>query len=81
LGLQLQREFYSPVYETDAERQRRIPDFRNTLYWTPDVLPGKDGQAAVQFYTSDIKGKFVVVLQGFNSKGEAVSATSSFITN
>lgn len=79
-GLQLQREFYSPVYETDAERQRRIPDFRNTLYWTPDVLPGKDGQAAVQFYTSDIKGKFVIILQGFNSKGEPVSATSSFTT-
>lgn len=79
-GLQLQREFYSPVYETDAERQKRIPDFRNTLYWAPDVLPGKDGQASVQFYTSDIKGKFLVVLQGFNTKGEPVSATSYFIT-
>ena len=79
-GLQLQREFYSPVYETSSDRQKRIPDFRSTLYWTPDVSPGKAGQASLQFYTSDIKGKFLVVLQGFNSKGEAVSATSSFVT-
>lgn len=78
-GLQLQREFYSPVYETAGQREQRIPDFRSTLYWTPDVQIAKDGKAALRFYTSDTPGKFLVVLQGFNGNGEPVSTTSSFI--
>lgn len=79
-GLQLQREFYSPAYRTTIEKQKRLPDFRSTLFWTPDVLAGQDGQAPLQFYTSDIKGKFLAVLQGFNSIGEPVSNTCSFST-
>lgn len=78
-GLQLQREFYSPVYETSTERAGRIPDLRSTLYWMPDVTAGKEGNASLQFYTSDQQGKFLVLLQGFNDKGEPVSAASSFI--
>jgi hypothetical protein len=78
-GLQLQREFYSPVYETDADRQRRLPDFRSTLYWQPDVSTDTTGQRTIEFYTSDQPGKFVVVLQGFDATGKPVSTTSSFI--
>ncbi len=78
-GLQLQREFYSPVYETNKDRQKRIPDLRSTLYWKPDVFTGKTGKENLQFYTSDQAGKFLVVLQGFNHMGEPVSATGSFI--
>jgi hypothetical protein len=77
-GLQLQREFYSPVYETSKDREERIPDYRSTLYWTPEVKTDKTGQASLQFYTSDLPGKFLVVIQGFNDSGEAVSARGSF---
>jgi hypothetical protein len=78
-GLQLQREFYSPVYETSSERAKRIPDLRSTLYWTPDVSTDNIGKGALQFYTSDRKGKFLVVLQGLNAQGKPVSTASSFI--
>ncbi len=78
-GLQLQREFYSPVYDSDADRQRRIPDFRSTLYWQPDVSTDTKGHRTIQFYTSDQPGKFLVVLQGFDATGKPVSTTSSFI--
>ncbi|MEP7373363.1 MAG: hypothetical protein ABI675_08195 [Chitinophagaceae bacterium] len=74
-GLQLQREFYSPAYETSNEKEKRIPDYRSTLYWMPD---SKGEQSSLQFYTSDLQGKFLVVLQGFNANGEPVSATGSF---
>ncbi len=77
-GLQMQREFYLPDYEVNAERLKRIPDFRSTLYWSPNISMDKNDKASVQFYTSDINGKFKVVLQGFNGKGEAVTATSNF---
>ncbi len=74
-GLQLQREFYSPSYESDNERSKRIPDLRSTLYWSPWLTPGKNG---VQFYTSDQSGEFKVVLQGIGSNGQPVFAIHSF---
>lgn len=78
-GLQLKREFYSPVYENNSDRQKRIPDFRTTLYWKPDASTDMAGKGTLQFYTSDQQGNFLVVLQGFNAAGEPVSATSTFM--
>jgi hypothetical protein len=77
-GLQLQREFYSPVYKTDQQASSRLPDFRNLLYWAPGVQTDKNGQADLEFYTSDIKGKYVAVLQGMDSHGNAGSYYFTF---
>ncbi len=76
-GLQLQREFFSPQYDGNAAINR-IPDLRTTLYWYPQLLVDDSRKANLQFYTSDQKGKFIVVLEGINQKGQPVSATSSF---
>ncbi len=77
-GLQLQREFYSPVYENMSDREKRIPDFRTTLFWTPDVRNHISGNLHLKFFTSDLPGKYLVVVQGLNEKADAVSATHSF---
>lgn len=74
-GLQLQREFYSPSYDMDPGRLKRIPDLRSTLYWSPQLQPTQQG---LQFFTSDQNGKFIVVLQGLGKNGEPISATHSF---
>jgi hypothetical protein len=68
-GLQLQREFYSPVYDSPAQVASRLPDFRNVLYWQPNV----NGKDAVSFYTSDQPGHYVGVVQGITSNGDASS--------
>jgi hypothetical protein len=75
-GLQLQREFYSPVYE-GGDRQNRIPDLRSTLYWTPELLTDRSGKADLSS-PSDQKGKFIVVLEGISKKGNAVFGTATF---
>jgi hypothetical protein len=77
-GLQLQREFYSPVYETKEQSEKRIPDFRNTLLWSPDITTDQDGKTLIQFYTSDRTGKYMVVLQGMSANGNFVSAHTFF---
>ncbi len=75
-GLQIHREFYSPVYDTRDQAISRIPDFRNLLYWSPQVdALGKD---AASFYTSDQPGKYVGVLQGITDSGKAGSQYFSF---
>lgn len=61
--------FYSPDYSIDSERLSRIPDFRNTLYWNPDVVTSADGSAAVEFYTSDEAMEYTVIIEGFTSGG------------
>ncbi len=77
-GLQLKREFYSPVYKTEQQALSRMPDFRNLLYWSPDVQTDSSGQATVEFYTSDMKGKYVAVLQGMDEAGYAGSYYFTF---
>jgi hypothetical protein len=77
-GLQLKREFYSPVYKTEEQAFNRLPDFRNVLYWAPDIETDTAGHADVEFYTSDIKGKYVAVLQGIDDQGHAGSYYFTF---
>lgn len=65
--------FASPDYSLPSVRNNRIPDFRNTLYWNPEIKPGNDGKAKVQFWTSDVKGDYVITVQGITSEGKPVS--------
>jgi hypothetical protein len=68
--VQKKRVFYSPDYTSVSDTRK--PDFRSTLYWSPDVK--SDGQASVEFFTSDLKGKFVITVQGV---GGGFSGTTS----
>lgn len=77
-GMQPQREFYSPVYETSQQTTSRLPDFRNLLYWSPSVFTNAQGKTQVTFYTSDRAGKYVGVLQGITATGEAGSQFFKF---
>ncbi|QEC76921.1 hypothetical protein [Mucilaginibacter ginsenosidivorax] len=77
-GLQLKREFYSPVYDTEKATNSRVPDFRNLLFWSPDVNTNTVGKGQVSFYTSDQKGKYVVSVQGISEEGDVGAQYFSF---
>ena len=76
-GLQLQREFYAPVYETAEQGRNRTPDFRNTLFWKYEV-PVTGRTAEVEFFTSDQQGRYVVVWQGIDAKGKITDGHLTF---
>lgn len=76
-GLQLEREFYSPQYETASQVSGRIPDYRNVLYWSPH-LKTVNGKEDISFYTSDIPGKYIVFIQGISNSGLAGFTTTTF---
>ncbi len=78
-GLQQQRIFYSPDYSTSDAIHSHLPDFRDVLYWSPEINTGKKGDSHLSFYTGDISGKFLVELQGISSNGEA--GATHFILN
>jgi len=70
-GLQKQRVFYSPQYATEKERQSRLPDFREVLYWSPDINTDAKGKGQFSFYTGDMPGKYLVNIQGISQNGDA----------
>jgi len=73
-GMQLQREFYSPKYDNPTAASSRLPDFRDVLYWSPDVrTDDKTGKTQASFYSSDLPGTYAVVVQGITPTGKAAS--------
>ncbi|MCI1188568.1 hypothetical protein MON38_14150 [Hymenobacter sp. DH14] len=72
-GLQVQREFYAPRYDTPEAAQSRLPDLRNLLYWNPDITTSATASKPLSFYTGDQAGRYLVVLQGLGANGQAGS--------
>jgi hypothetical protein len=77
-GLQPERIFYSPVYDTEEKINSHLPDFRNLLNWTPTIRTDAQGMAHTSFYSSDLKGKYAVVVQGLNTEGKSGSSVAYF---
>ncbi len=67
-GFYKAREFYSPKY-TAAILQSNHPDWRSTIYWAPEVVTDKDGNASLEFYNADGQGSYRVVVEGVDEKG------------
>jgi hypothetical protein len=80
-GLQLQREFYYPKYEDAKQRNSRLPDQRTFLYWEPIVFTSEKGNKTLEFYTSDVSGNFIAVIEGMTAKGHAGSGMVEFKVN
>lgn len=68
-ALQQEAEFLSPDYSVPSLKETRIPDFRNTLYWNPEIRTDRQGRATVEFYTSDESGSYTVLVEGFTADG------------
>lgn len=77
-ALQAGKTFYSPRYETSTERNSRVPNARQLLYWAPDLQTSGSGKV-LDFYTSDQPGKYLVIVQGLSSDGRPVFARKSFM--
>lgn len=66
-GFHKAREFYSPKYDAPVSMSR--PDLRSTIYWEPNIVTDKDGNASVEFYNSDSRGSYRVVVEGIDNQG------------
>ena len=77
-GLEQKREFYTPVYAGDAKGQTTIPDFRNQLLWAPDITTDAAGNRQIPLNTSDLTGKFALIVQGITREGLAGYSVMTF---
>jgi hypothetical protein len=72
------RQFSSPTYRNEEERNGRKPDFRNVLYWNPALHKDKNGNCAFDFYSSDLEGEYAIVVRAVSEKGK-VETSETFI--
>lgn len=78
-GLLEQRKFYMPEYLSNDQVNSSFPDFRNLLFWSPNIYTDKvTGRTRVEFYTSDQKGTYVGSLQGITDDGSLINQSFSF---
>lgn len=77
-SLYVNRDFSFPRYADPQSFSARIPDYRNTLYWNPSVVTDNQGEAKVEFYTSDENCEYVIAVEGFTNNGGFGRATVSF---
>ncbi|MCL1934744.1 MAG: TonB-dependent receptor plug domain-containing protein [Candidatus Azobacteroides sp.] len=72
LGYQLPVEFYSPQYDSPKNVENSKPDLRTTLYWKPNVLTDEEGNAKLDFYTSDDPATYSVIIEGVSDDGKLI---------
>jgi hypothetical protein len=77
-GVQGKKEFYSPRYDIAEQQKSRVPDFRNLLHWSPQLITNQEGKQSLSFYSSDQTGMYKVVIQGLTKNGVAGSKTLTF---
>ena len=72
-----QDEMAFPRYE-DQEFDRENPDYRNCLYWSPDIkaAPGQDLE--LDFFTSDNSGDYMVLIRGVGEDGSILQGKCDF---
>lgn len=77
-GLQMQRDFYQPRYDTENSKLSREPDPRSLLLWAPSIKV-IDGKAEIEFYTSDESGHFQIEATCLSAAGRMGSFRGTFL--
>ncbi len=68
IGFYKAREFYSPKYDSPTLPAKQH-DLRSTIYWKPEIVTDKDGNASFEYYNADGTGTYRVVIEGIDDKG------------
>ncbi|HEY4968060.1 MAG TPA: hypothetical protein VII28_16750, partial [Puia sp.] len=68
-GIPEKREFFERQYITEEQISSRMPDYRTLLHWSPEIAFDADQKKQISFYTSDLPGKYAIVVQGVSNQG------------
>lgn len=71
IGWQRPAKFYAPKYES-IQSKKAFEVMRSTLHWQP-VVELTEGKGKVEFYTSDHKVPYTIIMEGITKRGEYVS--------
>ena len=70
------KKYYKQTYETQSQKENRLPDDRIQLLWIPNL---KDNLTTnINFFTSDISGEFEITIEGFTDDGLPIYMQQQF---
>ncbi|MDH5379517.1 MAG: hypothetical protein OEW75_01615 [Cyclobacteriaceae bacterium] len=72
-------EIEYPVYPNPSFKN--MPDKRVQLFWKGPFHLIEEKNISVEFYTSDLTGKFEIVIEGFTDEGIPISSKTEFEVN
>jgi len=49
------------------------PDFRQLLFWEPDIVLKKGQKHKARFHTSDLTGKYMIIVKGITADGDILN--------
>ena len=58
----------------------KVPDYRTTLFWKPDVQL-VDGQAILSFFTCDNLSEYTIFVEGITSEGRICLGYGEFVVD
>lgn len=73
------RQFAAPIYDKQETIETRT-DFRNTIYWNPNVELDRTGTKTVEFYASDDITSFRTTVEGIATDGSIGRKESTIFT-
>jgi hypothetical protein len=62
--------YSSPDYSIDSILASPMADFRNLLFWNPQVKQDRNGVGMIRFYTSDDSGLYNIIIEGTGPDGK-----------
>ena len=77
-GVQPMKQYYFPEYQSSFDKRVTTPDFRNVLYWNPEIKLDEMRSSTIEFYTSDDTNKYEIRITGLSNNGDSVSKSAFF---
>jgi len=71
-GYQVEKNFYSPKYETAESRESTVADKRTTIYWNGNVNTNSKTPATLSFYTADMPTTYTLTIEGIAENGDLI---------
>jgi len=72
-----QDELAFPRYEVQ-EFDSENPDYRNCLYWAPDIKAASGQDLELDFFTSDNNGDYIILIRGVGEDGTILQGKCDF---
>jgi hypothetical protein len=77
-GFNEPRIFYSPKYDNKME-QTSTPDFRSSIFWSPDIKIETDGSVKLEYYNVDSPAKIKIIVEGVTKEGIPLANKLNYI--
>jgi hypothetical protein len=68
IGYSPLRVFYSPRYD-NPKTNIHVANLRSTIYWNPNIITDKDGNASFEYFNAGSKGTYRLVIEGIDNDG------------